>query len=75
MSCQRTQKQQVLKHLREHGYITTFIAFKRYAITRLSERIRELEADGHVINHVPIMRNGKRYMTYSLYEQKRARAA
>lgn len=76
MSCQKlTQKQAVLKHLKQHGYITVFIAFKQYGITRLSERIRELEDDGHVIHHVPIARNGKRYMTYSMAEQKRARAA
>lgn len=61
-----TQKYQVLKHLRDHGSLTTVLAFRRYAITRLSERIRELESDGYLINHTPIHRDGKRYMAYSL---------
>lgn len=73
MSCQLTQKQLVLKHMEQHGYITTLIACDKYRCFRLSERIRELEADGYVINHLPIKRNGKRYMGYSLFEgRKRA---
>jgi hypothetical protein len=76
MSCQKlTQKRQVLKHMREHGYITTLIATRRYDCYRLSERIRELERDGYFIHHLPIKVRGKRYMGYSLFEQKRARAA
>jgi hypothetical protein len=74
MSCQHsTQKQLVLKHMRQMGLITTLIAFKRYSICRLSERIRELEHDGHPIHRVPIERNGKRYVGYFLSEgRKRA---
>lgn len=71
----QTQKQQVLQHLRCHGSISTFIAFKRYDITRLSERIRELEDDGHLINKPRVTRNGKTYSVYSLVEGKQARAA
>lgn len=70
-----TQKQQVLRHLRQFGSITTFIAFKRYSITRLSERVRELERDGHLINHQRITRNGRTYTVYSLVEWKQAKAA
>lgn len=70
-----TQKHQVLQHLRCHGSITTFIAFKRYAITRLSERIRELERDGYLINHHRVTRGGKSFVSYSLVEGKQARAA
>lgn len=62
------QKQQILSYMRKHGVITTMISFKRLGITRLAARIPELEADGHLINHVPIHRNGKRYMGYSLVE-------
>lgn len=68
------QKYLVLQHLKHRGSITTFIAFKRYAITRLSERIRELEADGYVIRHPRVTRNGKTYVAYSLIESV-ARAA
>lgn len=74
MNC-HTQKQQVLNYLRSHGSITTFIAFKRYDICRLSERIRELEHDGHLINKPRVTRNGKTYSVYSLVEGKQARAA
>lgn len=70
-----TQKYLVLQHLRNRGSISTFVAFKRYGICRLSERIRELEADGFLIHHTPIHHNGKRYMAYSLVEGKRARKA
>lgn len=76
MSCQhQTQKNLVLRHMRQHGYITTRIATKQYECFRLSERIRELERDGYVIHHLPVKIRGKRYMAYSLFEQKRARAA
>lgn len=69
MSCPSfTQKQLVLRHLREQGSITTLIATRRYLCFRLSERIRELERDGFVINHTPVEKNGRRYMAYSLVE-------
>jgi hypothetical protein len=63
-----TQKDQVLGYMRTRGSITTFIAFEEFDICRLSERIRELERDGHLINHTPITRNGKSYVAYSLVE-------
>lgn len=76
MSCKQTQKQQVLHHMRTKGSITTLIATKRpYLCFRLSERIRELERDGFLINHTPVEKRGRRYMAYSLIEGKRARAA
>lgn len=71
----KTQKQLVLQHLRSCGSITTFVAFDRYRMTRLSERIRELSSDGFLINHTRITRNGKSFVAYSLIEGKRARAA
>jgi hypothetical protein len=75
MSCQHaTQKQLVLKHMRTHGSITTLIAFSKYQVCRLSERIRELEQDGHVINRGDIKRNGKHYTAYSLIEYRRRAA-
>lgn len=75
MSCQHaTQKQLVLSHLRNKGSITTLIATKRYLCFRLSERIRELERDGFLINHTPVEKRGRRYMSYSLVEG-RQRAA
>jgi len=63
-----TQKDQVLDYMRTRGSITTFIAFDEFSICRLSERIRELERDGHLILHTPITRDGKSYVAYSLIE-------
>lgn len=74
MSCNQTQKQLVLTHLRSRGSITTLIATKRYQCFRLSQRIIELERDGYLINHTPVNRNGRRYMAYSLVEGKRKAA-
>lgn len=71
MSCP-TQKQAVLNHMRTRGSITTLIATRRpYFCFRLSERIRELERDGYVINHTPVAKNGRRYMAYSLVEGRK----
>lgn len=68
-----TQKELVLDYMRTRGSISTFIAFEEFSICRLSERIRELERDGHLINHTPITHNGKQYVAYSLVEgRKRA---
>lgn len=62
----KTQKQLVIRHMRQFGSITTLLAFKLYGVCRLSERVRELERDGNLINHTPIVRNKKRYVAYSL---------
>ena len=48
-----TQKEQVLKHMRKYGSISTWEAFGWYKITRLSARIADLEADGYQIKHTP----------------------
>jgi hypothetical protein len=74
-SCRKTQKAKILAHMHRYGWITTLIAAKRYDICRLSERIRELEEDGHHINKPLITRNRKTYTVYSLVEWKQARAA
>jgi hypothetical protein len=72
---QQTQKAMILRHMRKYGWITTLIAFKEYQVCRLSERIRELERDAHLINHSRISRNGKSYTVYSLVQGRQARAA
>ena len=70
----KTQTDSILEHLRHRGSISTFIAFKRYGVTRLAQRIQEIEKDGHLINRVWISRKGKRYVAYSLVEGKRRAA-
>jgi hypothetical protein len=69
-----TQKDQVLGYMRTRGSITTFIAFEEFDICRLSERIRELERDGHLINRANVCRDGRQYVAYSLVEAVRAAA-
>ena len=48
-----TQKEEVLKHIKKYGSITSWDAFANYRITRLSARIADLEADGVQIKHTP----------------------
>ena len=67
------QKELVLDWLRKHGSLTQATAFMELGVGRLSERIRELEKDGHVIEHKMVTvtkRNGKqaRVCEYSLSE-------
>lgn len=46
----KSQREQVLKHLQNHkNGITSFTAFERYGITRLSGRIFELRKEGYEI--------------------------
>lgn len=71
----KTQKQMILSHLRTRGSLTTLIAFERYRCCRLSQRIIELERDGHLINHTRITRGGKTFVAYSLVQGKQQRRA
>lgn len=41
-----TQKNLVLKHLKENEYLTSIEAFEKYRITRLSDRIFQLRNQG-----------------------------
>jgi hypothetical protein len=60
------QKQQVLDHLKNHGSLTTLIACEQLRCFRLSERIRELERDGHLINRCRVQKGNRNYTAYSL---------
>ena len=44
-----TQVTRVLEHLKKHGSITTYDAFVKYGITRLSARIFEIRELGYGI--------------------------
>ena len=55
-----TQKEQVLKYMQSHKRgISTWTAFERFGITRLSGRIYELKQDGHLIDAVTIRKKDK----------------
>lgn len=64
-----TQCAKVLRHLKDHGSITSFEAFNEYGILRLASRINDLRAQGIAI--VSEMATGKnRYgesVHYSVY--------
>lgn len=44
-----TQCDKVLRHLKDHGSITSFEAFNEYGILRLASRINDLRAQGIAI--------------------------
>lgn len=44
-----TQKETVLKHLKENGGLTPMVAFREYGITRLGGIVYFLRKDGHKI--------------------------
>lgn len=63
-----TQKDEVLKYLQIHEYITSAIAFKRFNITRLAAVVFDLRKQGHDIRME--MKKGKNsyYGVYSLHD-------
>lgn len=44
-----TQKERILRHLRDYGSISQLEALKEYGIMRLSSRVSELRAEGYPI--------------------------
>lgn len=71
-----TQKSRLLHHLETHGAITQLDAFNGLGICRLSERVRELESLGYVIEHTLVeapSRNGTAHvMRYRLVKEQAA---
>ena len=66
-----SQKQKVLKHMKENGKITSLEAFEKYRITRLAAVICELRKAGYQIKSTwcesKTPENGTTYYTsYSL---------
>lgn len=55
-----TQKETILRHIREHGKITALEAAIKYKITRLSARVYDLRQDGYNIQNRHIRKKGKR---------------
>ncbi len=61
-----TQKDKVLNHLLTGASITPLEALQIAGSLRLSERIRELEADGVSITHTMVKVGEKRVCSYKL---------
>ena len=67
-----TQTSMLLKHLKQHGSITSMEAFERYGITRLSAKIFCLREQGYDIqtkSETCTNRYGRR-VAYARYEFK-----
>lgn len=54
---ERTQKDEVLKHLQKYGSITSLEAFDRYGITRLSAVIYKLKKEHKITSEALVTRN------------------
>ena len=63
---QNTQENQILNHLKQHKFITSWEAIQEYRITRLSARIYELREKGFNIITKNVTENGKTFAEYSL---------
>lgn len=61
-----TQNQAILKHLQSGLSLTPLSALDLCGTLRLSERIRELEREGHLIDHEMVKVGVKRVCRYSL---------
>lgn len=61
-----TQKEKILKHLQKRS-ITSFEAYRKYKITRLSAIIFMLKEDGHNIRSE--FKNKDGFVTYSLIKE------
>ena len=61
-----SQKLVILDYLKTGKGITPLQALNLCGSLRLSERIRDLEADGYSIRHVPYLTGKKRVMSYFL---------
>lgn len=64
-----TQCEIVLKHMREHGSISTIEAFFDHGITRLSARIWDLRHQGYDISSKTVTKRSEKGATqsYSVY--------
>lgn len=61
-----SQKSQIISYLKTNKRITPWTAMSALRVLRLSERIRELEAEGVKIHRQWLEKDGKRCMSYSL---------
>ena len=67
-----THEEKVLRHLQEHGEITSWDAIVEYGITRLSARIFNLRKMGHVIGSETITKKkGDSTVHYTRYTMER----
>lgn len=65
----KTQKEKILDHIKQYGKITSYEAFVKYHITRLSARIYDLRHDGYPIVSKMVTKKDKdgSYVNYDEY--------
>lgn len=70
-SSPETQCEQLLRHFRNGGDITSFEAYLKFGITQLGRCISDLEGDGHRFNRPRVqLENGKVVCKYSLIKRE-----
>lgn len=62
----QSQCTQILQFIRRHGSITSWQAFKRLRITRLSGRIYDLKKRGYRIKPLMVKRGRNCFVRYSM---------
>lgn len=62
-----TQNEVILRHLEQHGKITSIVAMHKYRIMRLASRINDLRRNGYRIESVT-MSNKRKHWTEYRYE-------
>lgn len=60
-----SQNEKILRHLKRKS-ISTYEAYDKYGITRLSGRIYDLRNQGYQILAKPVRKDGGRYASYRL---------
>jgi len=70
MKTMETKTKHIEAHLNRYGSITSWIAFEKYQVTRLSSIIHRFRQRGMVINSLPVEDN--KYVKYILISQNGA---
>ena len=73
----KNQSDLVLSHFKKYGEITSYQAFIKYGITRLSAVIYNLKKDGYTISRKDVTSKNKygKIITYGVYELREAKNA
>ena len=65
-----THEEIIIKHLKEHGKITSLVAMNKYRIMRLASRVSDLKRKGYPIKAVTVCgKNGKHWAEYRWTEE------
>jgi len=71
MTIYKSQRQQVLCHLRDTGPLDALTALRLYGIQRLAARVRDLRESGWLIVSETVRGGGKRWSRYWLISTTR----